>query len=151
MHHIQNHFYQPIVRHAPLSEPQYEQTYDIYPSFQQGLNRTRHQSQNQNSTITNQNSKISCTFEEWHAPHSEPLLPAHHHAPLSEPQYEPTYDIYPPFQQGLSRQSKSKPNIKDIKVKIKTQQSPMTDKKFTHDEIEPQKCTMMMIKKRSKK
>ena len=47
--------------------------------------------------------KISCTFEERHAPHSEPFVTAHRHAPLSEPQYEPTYDIYPSFQQGLNR------------------------------------------------
>ena len=38
---------EPVVRHAPLSEPQYEKTYNIYPTLQQDLNRVRHISQNQ--------------------------------------------------------------------------------------------------------
>ena len=41
---------EPVVRHAPLSEPQNEQTYNIYPWLQQDLTRTRHLSQNQNTT-----------------------------------------------------------------------------------------------------
>ena len=46
---------EPVIRHAPLSEPQYERTYNIYHSVQQDLNRTRqrHPIQNQNtSTIS---------------------------------------------------------------------------------------------------
>ena len=42
----------PVVRHAPLSEPHYETTYNIYPSIQQDLNRTRYPSQNQTQTFT---------------------------------------------------------------------------------------------------
>ena len=41
--------FEPVVRHAPLSEPQYEPTYNIYPPLQQDLNRVRHISQNQNT------------------------------------------------------------------------------------------------------
>ena len=43
------------------------------------------------------------TFEERHARLSEPLEPVVRHAPLSEPQYKPTYNIYPPLQQDLNR------------------------------------------------
>ena len=47
--------FKPVVRHAPLSQPHYEPIYKKYPSFQQGLNRTRHTRQNQNtSTIDRQ-------------------------------------------------------------------------------------------------
>ena len=42
----------PAIRQAPLSEPQYDPTYNIQPSLQQDLNRTRPQSQNQNLTPT---------------------------------------------------------------------------------------------------
>ena len=38
-----------VVRHAPLSEPQYEPIYSIY---RQDLNRTRHPSQNKNRIST---------------------------------------------------------------------------------------------------
>ena len=40
---------EPVVRQAPLSEPQYEPTYSINPCVQQDLNRVRHISQNQNT------------------------------------------------------------------------------------------------------
>ena len=40
---------EPVVRQAPLSEPQYEPTYKLYPTLQQDLNRVRHISQNQNT------------------------------------------------------------------------------------------------------
>ena len=43
------------------------------------------------------------TFEERHARLSEPLEPVNRNASLSEPQYEPTYNIYPPLQQDLDR------------------------------------------------
>ena len=46
----------------------------------------------------NQNS-----FEERHARLSEALEPVVHQAPLSEPQYEPTYNIHPPLQRDLNR------------------------------------------------
>ena len=38
---------EPVVRHAPLSEPQNKPMYKIDPSLQQDLNRTRHPSQTQ--------------------------------------------------------------------------------------------------------
>ena len=38
---------EPVTRQVPLSEPNYEPVYNIYPPLQQDLNRTRHQSQNQ--------------------------------------------------------------------------------------------------------
>ena len=44
----------PVVRHAPLSESQYEPTSNIYPSFQQEFNRTPSQNQKQSSTIERQ-------------------------------------------------------------------------------------------------
>ena len=40
---------EPVVRQAPLSEPQYERTYNLYPHLRQDLNRVRHISQNQNT------------------------------------------------------------------------------------------------------
>ena len=43
------------------------------------------------------------TFEERHARLSEPLEPVVRQAPLSEPQDEPTYNIYPHLQQDLIR------------------------------------------------
>ena len=46
-------------RYVHLSEPFYEQTYNIYPSKQQNLNRTRHSSQNQNPTTINGGQKIN--------------------------------------------------------------------------------------------
>ena len=42
------------------------------------------------------------TFEERHARLSEPLEPAVRQALLSEPQNEPTYNIYPHLQQDLN-------------------------------------------------
>ena len=42
-------------------------------------------------------------FEERHARLSEPLEPVIRQASLSEPQYEPVYNIYPPLQQDLNR------------------------------------------------
>ena len=42
----------PVVRHAPLSEPQYKPTYSNYPSLQRDLKRIRHPCQNQNQTST---------------------------------------------------------------------------------------------------
>ena len=44
---------EPVVRQAPLSEPQYEPTYNIYPHLQQDLNRERPISQNQNKLEIN--------------------------------------------------------------------------------------------------
>ena len=44
---------EPNVRQAPLSEPQYEPTHNLYPHFQQDLNRVRHISQNQNTLEIN--------------------------------------------------------------------------------------------------
>ena len=41
---------EPVVCHAPLSEPQYEPIYNIYPSLQHELNRTRHPIQNQSAS-----------------------------------------------------------------------------------------------------
>ena len=41
------------------------------------------------------------TFEERHARLSEPLQPVLRQAHLSEPQYEPTYNLYPHLQQDL--------------------------------------------------
>ena len=43
------------------------------------------------------------TFEERHVRLSEPLEPVVHQAPLTKPQYEPTYNICPPLQQDLNR------------------------------------------------
>ena len=43
------------------------------------------------------------TFEERHARLSEPLAPVIRQASLSESQYEPVYNIYPPLQQDLKR------------------------------------------------
>ena len=42
----------PIVRHSPLSEPQSEPIYNIYPSLQQDFKRKRHPGQNHNQTST---------------------------------------------------------------------------------------------------
>ena len=39
--------FEPVVRHAPLSQPYYEPIYNKYPSLQQDFNRTR---QNQNTS-----------------------------------------------------------------------------------------------------
>ena len=50
------------------------------------------------------------TFEERHASLSEPLEPAIRQAPLSEPQYGPTNNIYPPLQQTKIFESKLKFN-----------------------------------------
>ena len=44
---------EPVLRQASLSEPQYEPVYNKYPHLQQDLNRTRHQSQNQNTLEIN--------------------------------------------------------------------------------------------------
>ena len=43
------------------------------------------------------------TFEERHALLSEPFLPVVRHAPPSEPQYEPTYNIYSSLQHESNR------------------------------------------------
>ena len=56
------------------------------------------------------------TFEERHARLSEPLEPVVRHAPLSEPQYEPTYTIYPPLQQDLNRVRHINQNQKTLKI-----------------------------------
>ena len=52
-HSLLSESLEPVDRNAPLSEPQYEPTYNIYPSLEQGLNRTRHASQNQNTPTIN--------------------------------------------------------------------------------------------------
>ena len=44
---------EPVVRQAPLSEPQYEPTYNLYPHLQQSFNRVRHISQVQNTLEIN--------------------------------------------------------------------------------------------------
>ena len=44
---------EPVVRHAPLSEPQNKPTYTIYPPLQQDLNRVRHINQNQKTLKIN--------------------------------------------------------------------------------------------------
>ena len=44
---------EPVVRQAPLSEPQYEPTYNLHSYLQQDLNRVRHISQNQNTLDIN--------------------------------------------------------------------------------------------------
>ena len=44
---------EPVIRQAPLSEPQYEPTYNIYPHLQIDFNRVRHISQNQNTLEIN--------------------------------------------------------------------------------------------------
>ena len=44
---------EPVVRHAPSSEPHYEPTYNIYPPLLQDLNIVRHISQNQNTLEIN--------------------------------------------------------------------------------------------------
>ena len=44
---------EPVVHHAPLSEPQYERAYNVYPHLQQDLNRVRHDSPNQNTLEIN--------------------------------------------------------------------------------------------------
>ena len=59
------------------------------------------------------------TFEERHARFSESLEPVICQAPLSEPQYEPVYNIYPLSNKLLIEQ--------DTKVKTKTR-SKQTDK-----------------------
>ena len=45
--------FEPVIRQASLSEPQYEPVYNIYPPLQQDLNRARDQSQNQNTLEIN--------------------------------------------------------------------------------------------------
>ena len=42
------------------------------------------------------------TFEERRARLSEPLEPIGRHAPLSEPQYGPTYNLYPTLQHDFN-------------------------------------------------
>ena len=42
-------------------------------------------------------------FEEKYAALSKPLIPAHRHEFLSEPQFEPTYNINTSLQQDLNR------------------------------------------------
>ena len=54
---------EPVVRHAPLSEPQYEPTYNIYPPLQQDPNRVRHLSQNQNTLEINRQLYIEDEIE----------------------------------------------------------------------------------------
>ena len=44
---------EPVVRQAPLSEPQYKPTYNINRQLQQDFSRVRHISQNQNTLEIN--------------------------------------------------------------------------------------------------
>ena len=71
--------------------------------------------------------KNSYTIEERHARVSEPLEPAICQTTLSEPQYEPVYNIYPPLQQDLNRARHQSQNQNTLKK---------TDKLFIQSEIE---------------
>ena len=48
---------EPVIRQAPLGEPQHEPVYNIYPPLQQNHNRARHPSQNQNTFEINRQIK----------------------------------------------------------------------------------------------
>ena len=53
---------EPVTRQAPLSGPQYEPIYKIYPPLQQDLNRARQQSQNQNTLEIHYSSIIQINY-----------------------------------------------------------------------------------------
>ena len=68
---------EPVIRQAPLSEPEYEPVYKIYSPHQQDLNRARHQSQNQNTLEINrqiihprQNRNLQTPRVQFNIPHS---------------------------------------------------------------------------------
>ena len=56
------------------------------------------------------------TFEERHARLSEPLEPVFRQASLSEPQYEPVYNIYPPLQHDLNRARHQSQNQNTLEI-----------------------------------
>ena len=94
---------EPVTRQAPLSEPQYEPVYNIYPPLQQGLNTARHQSQNQNTQELNrqiihprQNRHLQNTRVQFNIPHSPTTNPVN----LSSSTIQTTPKI--PSQQKLS-------------------------------------------------
>ena len=73
---------EPVTRQAPLSEPQYEPLYNIYPPLHQDLIRARHQSQNQNTQEINRqiihpsrNRNLQNTRVQFNIPHSPTTNP----------------------------------------------------------------------------
>ena len=56
------------------------------------------------------------TFEETHARLSESPEPVIRQASLSEPQYEPVYNIYPPLQQDLNRARHQSQNRNTLEI-----------------------------------
>ena len=73
------------------------------PTTSQENPTTPTNTQNPPSSTRNSVHDNPYTFEERHARLSEPLEPVVRQAPLSEPQYEPTYNINPQLQQDLTR------------------------------------------------
>ena len=73
---------EPVTRQAPLSGPQYEPIYKIYPPLQQDLNRARQQSQKQNTLEINRqiihprrNRNLQYTRVQFNIPHSPTTNP----------------------------------------------------------------------------
>ena len=73
---------EPVIRQAPLSKPQYEPVYNIYPPLQQDLNIARHQSQNQNTLEINRqiihprrNRNLQTPRVQFNIPHSPIAIP----------------------------------------------------------------------------
>ena len=61
-----------------------------------------------------------CTFEERHARLSELLKPVVRQATLSDPQYEPTYNMYPHLQQDFNRVRHISQNQNTLKINRQT-------------------------------
>ena len=74
------------------------------PTTSQENPSTPTSTQNPHSSTRISFQKNPYTFEERYARLSEPLEPVVRQAPLSEPQCEPTYNLYPPLQQDLKRE-----------------------------------------------
>ena len=101
---------EPVVRHASLSEPQYEPVYNIYATPQQDLNRTRQPSQNQNTPAINRQIKHSRRNRNLTTPRVQFIIPS---SPTLNPLnlFSSTNQSTPPPAPLQSSSQQNTPNI----------------------------------------